>query len=248
MNTRPTVSSSQAGRSSCVGATCGRFFGATGAGGAVSAERFGTSFATGLGFATDDDGGGVVDVDAAGDGVADWSFARRFKRIYVHTGQRPYKCSRRGTRTLSASSCGFVMADGGRGRCAEGSRTLRWDVSSSAQDAYAEWRLAAGRPAFSATANVRHPAASASTPVFTVAAANMLSFSRVLTTARLFSTSAVAEAGYKLKSHSGAKKRWRSIASGIFKRVCSVSRNRGCACSYIGLFSLRFRGMLGTSI
>ncbi|EPT05310.1 hypothetical protein FOMPIDRAFT_1112102 [Fomitopsis schrenkii] len=46
----------------------------------------------------------------------------------------------------------------------------------------------------------------------------MFVFSRVLSTARLFSTSAVAEAGYKLKSHSGAKKRWRSIASGVFKR------------------------------
>ncbi|EJF63481.1 hypothetical protein BD309DRAFT_862232 [Dichomitus squalens] len=40
---------------------------------------------------------------------------------------------------------------------------------------------------------------------------------RVLGTARLFSTSAVAQFP-KLKSHSGAKKRWRSIASGIFKR------------------------------
>ena len=54
-------------------------------------------------------------------------------------------------------------------------------------------------------------------------AAAMFFFSRVLSTARLFSTSAVAQAGYKLKSHSGAKKRWRSIASGIFKRVCLVS-------------------------
>ncbi|CAA7271319.1 unnamed protein product [Cyclocybe aegerita] len=36
---------------------------------------------------------------------------------------------------------------------------------------------------------------------------------------RLFSTSSVAEAGYKMKSHSGAKKRWRSLASGSsFKR------------------------------
>ncbi|KAF8645193.1 hypothetical protein AX16_008020 [Volvariella volvacea WC 439] len=36
---------------------------------------------------------------------------------------------------------------------------------------------------------------------------------------RLFSTSQVVEAGYKLKSHSGAKKRWRSLASGTaFKR------------------------------
>ncbi|KAJ6508730.1 hypothetical protein C8R45DRAFT_815322 [Mycena sanguinolenta] len=36
---------------------------------------------------------------------------------------------------------------------------------------------------------------------------------------RSFSTSAVAEAGYKMKSHSGAKKRWRS-APGLksFKR------------------------------
>ncbi|KAF9077771.1 hypothetical protein BDP27DRAFT_1253922 [Rhodocollybia butyracea] len=35
---------------------------------------------------------------------------------------------------------------------------------------------------------------------------------------RMFSVSAVAEAGYKIKSHSGAKKRWRSLASGVFKR------------------------------
>ncbi|KAF8964410.1 hypothetical protein BDZ97DRAFT_1700532 [Flammula alnicola] len=36
---------------------------------------------------------------------------------------------------------------------------------------------------------------------------------------RLFSTTSVAEAGYKMKSHSGAKKRWRSLASGSsFKR------------------------------
>ncbi|EAU86068.1 hypothetical protein CC1G_07147 [Coprinopsis cinerea okayama7 len=35
----------------------------------------------------------------------------------------------------------------------------------------------------------------------------------------LFSTSPVAQAGYKLKSHSGAKKRWRSLGSGTaFKR------------------------------
>ncbi|KAF8903109.1 hypothetical protein CPB84DRAFT_1814744 [Gymnopilus junonius] len=36
---------------------------------------------------------------------------------------------------------------------------------------------------------------------------------------RLFSTTQVVEAGYKMKSHSGAKKRWRSLASGnLFKR------------------------------
>ncbi|TFK61390.1 hypothetical protein BDN72DRAFT_778242 [Pluteus cervinus] len=37
---------------------------------------------------------------------------------------------------------------------------------------------------------------------------------------RLFSTTRTVEAGYKLKSHSGAKKRWRSQASGtVFKRA-----------------------------
>lgn len=37
---------------------------------------------------------------------------------------------------------------------------------------------------------------------------------------RMFSATHVVEAGYKLKSHSGAKKRWRSLASGTsFKRV-----------------------------
>lgn len=37
---------------------------------------------------------------------------------------------------------------------------------------------------------------------------------------RLFSTTRAVEAGYKMKSHSGAKKRWRSLGSGnLFKRV-----------------------------
>ena len=37
---------------------------------------------------------------------------------------------------------------------------------------------------------------------------------------RLFSSTPITEAGYKMKSHSGAKKRWRSLASGsTFKRV-----------------------------
>ncbi|KJA21243.1 hypothetical protein HYPSUDRAFT_141070 [Hypholoma sublateritium FD-334 SS-4] len=36
---------------------------------------------------------------------------------------------------------------------------------------------------------------------------------------RLFSSTSVSEAGYKMKSHSGAKKRWRSLGSGTsFKR------------------------------
>ncbi|KAI0333658.1 hypothetical protein GY45DRAFT_1296487 [Cubamyces sp. BRFM 1775] len=46
----------------------------------------------------------------------------------------------------------------------------------------------------------------------------MFFFNRVLATTRLFSTSASAQFP-KLKSHSGAKKRWRSIASGVFKRA-----------------------------
>lgn len=47
----------------------------------------------------------------------------------------------------------------------------------------------------------------------------MFSFAaRVATSVRLFSTSPVAQYP-KLKSHSGAKKRWRSMASGVFKRV-----------------------------
>ncbi|TFK40818.1 ribosomal protein L35-domain-containing protein [Crucibulum laeve] len=38
-------------------------------------------------------------------------------------------------------------------------------------------------------------------------------------TRRLFSTSSILEAGYKMKTHSGAKKRWRSLANGTaFKR------------------------------
>lgn len=43
-------------------------------------------------------------------------------------------------------------------------------------------------------------------------------FTRLFSAARLFSTSAV-QSYPKLKSHSGTKKRWRSIASGAFKRV-----------------------------
>ncbi|KAK7048399.1 hypothetical protein R3P38DRAFT_1862652 [Favolaschia claudopus] len=47
--------------------------------------------------------------------------------------------------------------------------------------------------------------------------------SKAIWAPRSFSTTAVLEAGYKMKSHSGAKKRWRS-APGLksFKRVCSV--------------------------
>ncbi|KAF4590818.1 hypothetical protein EYR40_009415 [Pleurotus pulmonarius] len=43
---------------------------------------------------------------------------------------------------------------------------------------------------------------------------------------RLFSTSSTPQAGYKMKSHSGTKKRWRSLGSGdAFKRVeCCLSR------------------------
>jgi hypothetical protein len=39
-------------------------------------------------------------------------------------------------------------------------------------------------------------------------------------TQRQFATQSIVQAGYKMKSHSGAKKRWRSLASGNkFKRV-----------------------------
>ncbi|KXN88271.1 hypothetical protein AN958_07730 [Leucoagaricus sp. SymC.cos] len=49
------------------------------------------------------------------------------------------------------------------------------------------------------------------------------------TSRRLFSTTPIIEAGYKLKSHSGAKKRWRSLASGkSFKRVRVVSLKEDC--------------------
>ncbi|KIJ62649.1 hypothetical protein HYDPIDRAFT_93969 [Hydnomerulius pinastri MD-312] len=41
---------------------------------------------------------------------------------------------------------------------------------------------------------------------------------RLVSTARSFSTSAVASFP-KLKSHSGTKKRWKAIASGKFKRA-----------------------------
>lgn len=46
----------------------------------------------------------------------------------------------------------------------------------------------------------------------------MFSLARLVTSARLFSTSAATNFP-KLKSHSGAKKRWRSLPSGLFKRA-----------------------------
>ncbi|KAK7677761.1 hypothetical protein QCA50_019313 [Cerrena zonata] len=46
----------------------------------------------------------------------------------------------------------------------------------------------------------------------------MFFFNHLLTTTRSFSTSAV-QLFPKLKSHSGAKKRWRSLSSGKFKRA-----------------------------
>jgi hypothetical protein len=43
---------------------------------------------------------------------------------------------------------------------------------------------------------------------------------------RLFSTTPAVEAGYKIKSHSGTKKRWKSLASGnSFKRVRNFHKN-----------------------
>src|ERR1700731_4982831 len=51
-----------------------------------------------------------------------------------------------------------------------------------------------------------------------------MSLERLLVLARLFSTSAVVQGPkYKLKSHSGTKKRWRSLSGGNFKRV-----RKGC--------------------
>ena len=51
---------------------------------------------------------------------------------------------------------------------------------------------------------------------------------------RLFSSSPITEAGYKMKSHSGAKKRWRSLASGSsFKRVRSSYFMRKAFCYYL---------------
>lgn len=71
LNTRPTVSFSQDGRSRCVGDAWSRLFGATGAGtGEVSAGRFCTGCAAGFGFGGAGAGAVVVGVDEAGDGLA----------------------------------------------------------------------------------------------------------------------------------------------------------------------------------
>ena len=50
-------------------------------------------------------------------------------------------------------------------------------------------------------------------------AARLLASSTTSLASRSFASSAIARAGYKLKSHQGAKKRWHAIASGKFKRV-----------------------------
>ena len=83
-------------------------------------------------------------------------------------------------------------------------------------------------------------------------------FARLLATARLFSTSAIAQyPKFKLKSHSGAKKRWKSIGSaGVFKRVSpafrflphNTSRGRaGCQCSCYDLQAHGFKSHLNVS-
>ena len=46
---------------------------------------------------------------------------------------------------------------------------------------------------------------------------------RIFGAIRSFSTTAVVQFP-KLKTHQGAKKRWRAIANGKFKRVCFTSR------------------------
>ncbi|KAI0953251.1 hypothetical protein AcW1_007519 [Taiwanofungus camphoratus] len=50
----------------------------------------------------------------------------------------------------------------------------------------------------------------------------MLFFTQLLSTTRLFCTS-TAHQFPKLKSHSGTKKRWRSLPSGIFKRLAHMA-------------------------
>lgn len=57
---------------------------------------------------------------------------------------------------------------------------------------------------------------------------SFLSLSRSIfsltSTARAFSTTNVNLAGYKLKTHTGTKKRWSAIANGMFKRVSELLR------------------------
>ncbi|KAF8349457.1 hypothetical protein F5887DRAFT_946228 [Amanita rubescens] len=55
--------------------------------------------------------------------------------------------------------------------------------------------------------------------VASLAASVRSSFVSATSPYRFFSTTQIVQAGYKMKSHSGAKKRWRSLASGSsFKR------------------------------
>lgn len=80
MKTYPTVACSQFGRSRCVGAVVGFFFGVEGGGVATGAATFRLGGGIGFGF-----GGVWVDVDGA-DWGADWelvcNLASRFKRIF----------------------------------------------------------------------------------------------------------------------------------------------------------------------
>lgn len=63
---------------------------------------------------------------------------------------------------------------------------------------------------------------------------------RSIVSTRLFSTSALLQYSYKLKSHQGAKKRWRSLASGVFKRVkCLVLKSPSLYSRYFFVYLSR---------
>lgn len=97
-------------------------------------------------------------------------------------------------------------------------------------------RMSIGRHVPSGTANIAASSLSRIQKFLNRSSWSQMLFGQVLSTvrtclshrplffsSRLFSTTSAVEAGYKMKSHSGAKKRWRSLASGVaFKRVSPI--------------------------
>jgi len=59
---------------------------------------------------------------------------------------------------------------------------------------------------------------------------------------RTFSTSSLLSAGYKLKTHQGAKKRWNALSNGKFKRVRAGKTHINSHMSRIRLHNLGLPG------